>query len=292
MPYTLIYFIAIFGLASASPLIRLAAAPLEIIGFWRLIFCALCFAPFAFRKRLFKNEKTPWALLCGVVFFAHLWTFFYATQTTTIANSMILYSTNPLFTALGAFLFFKEKLPRRVIVAYALAIAGIYQLVSHNLSFAPEHLPGDVAALLSGVLLSAYVLTGNKARQTLSNVDFSFLVYMVVGALFGLTAWARGESFGPYPALTWISIAGLVIFPTLLGHVLFMYLLRHMNINLMSCGKLLEPVLAALAAYVLFHEELTANTWIAFALTASAVLILFFPWQKLPWLRLWLESGD
>jgi drug/metabolite transporter (DMT)-like permease len=292
MPYTLLYFIAILGLASASPFIRLAAAPLEVIGFWRLVLCAICFAPFALRKGLFKNEKAPHALICGVLFFGHLWSFFYATQNTSIANSMILYSTNPLFTALGAFLFFKEKLPRRVIFAYLLAIAGTYQLVQHNLNFAPEHLSGDLAGLLSGVLLSAYILTGNQARKTLSNVDFSFLVYLVVGVLFGLTAYFRQENFWNYPTITWASIAGLVIFPTLLGHVLFMYLLRHMNINLMSCGKLLEPPLATLAAYFLFHEEMQANTWIAFVLTASSVLILFLPWQKLRWMRFWLESGE
>lgn len=289
----LLYFVAIFGLASASPLIRLAQAPLEVIGFWRLVLCALCFLPFAVKgSRLWRDPNRNWALTCGVLFFLHLWAFFFATQNTTIANSMILYSTNPLFTALGAFLFFHEKLPRRVIPAYILAFIGIYQLVRHNLNFAPAHLPGDAMALLSGIFLSAYILTGHQARKTLSNWHFSFLVYSVTGMLFGLTGLARGEEFFNYPSVTWLSIIGLVIFPTLLGHVLFMYLLRHLNINFMSCGKLLEPAIASVAALWLFNEELKSETWVAFVFTGAAVLILLIPWQNVRWLRRSLESDE
>lgn len=290
MRNTLLYFIAIVGLAQASPLIRLAEAPIEIIGFWRLLLCALCFAPFGWHRDLWKRQNLSWAILSGVIFFAHLWTFFFATKNTSIANSMILYSINPLFTALGAFLFFKEPLPRRVIFAYFLAMVGIYQLVAHELHFSPEHFIGDGAALLSGVLLSGYVLTGNQARKTFSNSSFSLIIYTIVAVLFGLTAFLREQDFIHYPAMTWWAIAGLVIFPTILGHALFMYLLRHMNINLMSCGKLFEPPLAAVLAFWIFNEELQPRTLLAFALTSSAVLILFIPWQRLPWRRFWLEQ--
>jgi drug/metabolite transporter (DMT)-like permease len=54
-------------------------------------------------------------------------------------------------------------------------------------------------------------------------------------------------------------------------------LVKYMNLSVMSCNKLLEPLLAAIGAYYLFGEKVSHSAWIAFILTGASILILFSP---------------
>lgn len=280
-----LYFLAIFSLSQASGLVRLAAAPPDVIGFWRLLAAALILLPFAIwkgnLKNLFKDRTgTIASLASGCFFYVHLYTYFYAAQNTSIANCMILFATNPLFAAAGAYFFFKEKFTFKLGLAYILAFTGVFYLVSENLVSDPNKFAGNISAILSAFLYSAYVLLGKKARHSVSNFSYSFSIYLVAALLFGLAGFSKNLNMTDYPGLTWWAIAGTVLLPTLLGHFLFGYLLKHMNVNLMTCGKLIEPVLSSITAWFLFSEQVKPQSFVAFGFTSAAILILFFPWQS------------
>ena len=164
-------------------------------------------------------------LVSGTFFFLHLWTFFYASKHTSIANCMVIFSINPLLTAAGAYLFFKEKFTLRLALAYVFAFAGIFWLVRNSISFDPEKVSGDLMALLSAVLVSVYLLSGKKLRHSMNNFNFSVLIYSICAAWFFATGALKGINFLQQTSTTWLAIAGLVVIPTLLGHSLFMYLI-------------------------------------------------------------------
>lgn len=216
-------------------------------------------------------------LITGVLFFFHLWSYFYAAQNTKIANCMILFATNPLYTAIGSFVFFKEKLTINVLIAYGLAFFGIYFLVSNTVSFNPENLKGEVSALISAFFYSAYTLSSKHSRTRLDNSDFSIGIYFVCGLCFLILANIQSTQLIDYPQHTWIGILGTILIPTLLGHALFTYLMNYLNINWMSCGKLLEPGLSAMMAFFIFNEKISSSTQIAFLFTTLAVIVLFLP---------------
>ncbi len=291
MLHLILYLIAITSLSTSASLIRLAGAPVEVIGFWRLAASALFLLPFALRTGNLKDhimkpkKELLMVLLSALFFFAHLWTYFYSAQNTRIANCMIIFSINPLFVSLGSYLVFKERLTLRLLFAYIFAAFGIYNLVSHSLSFEAGFVKGDLAALVSAALFSGYLITGKKARMTLPNSDYTFIAYLITAILFGGSALAQSANFTDYGSMTWLAILLSVVFPTLMGHVLFSYLMKRMNLNFMSCGKLLEPALSAVMAYLIFHEELTASAIWAFAFAALAVLILFLPVGNLAFIK-------
>lgn len=285
----MLYFVALFGLSQSANLVKMANGPIEVLGFWRLFFCALLFLPWVLKnnqlRSLFKPEKKhdlQMGVISGTFFFLHLWTFFYASKHTSIANCMVIFSINPLFTAAGAYLFFKEKFTPRLALAYIFAFAGIFWLVRNSINFDPDKVGGDLMALLSALLVSVYLLSGKKLRHSMNNFNFSVFIYSICAAWFFLAGAVQGVHFFQQSSNTWLAIAGLVVIPTLLGHSLFMYLINYMNINLMTCGKLIEPVMSSAIAYFLFGETLKPSTWIAFTLTSTSVLILFFPWNRWP----------
>lgn len=281
-----LYLLSLLCLSQAPNIVRWAQLPIEVFGFWRLFLATLLLLPFAIYKgRLFESiKKHPKdaliALLSGIFLFTHLWTFFYAAKNTVIANGMIIYSSNPLFVALGAFLFFKHQFSLRILLAYIFAIAGIYHLVSHNMSLNPDYLMGDISALFSAILFAGYILTGKKVRHHFSNSAFASIVYFVSCVLFGLLAFYENLHFVSHTTTGWLAIIASVLFPTFLGHFLFTYLMKHMNVSAMTLGKLVEPTLSSLGAYLFFGEILTKNTVIAFSLVSLSIVILFFPTKK------------
>lgn len=279
-----LYALALFGLSQSANLVKWAQAPIEVLGFWRLALCGLAFLPFALRGPDLKSllskvhrQELFWALVSGSFFFLHLWTFFYASVNTSIANCMVIFSINPLFTAVGAYWFFGERFTWRLAFAYVFAFTGIYLLVSQSLSFDQGLVKGDLMALLSGLLVSVYLLSGKRVRHGFSNVTFSVVIYFVAALGFLSLVAIQATPLIGYSDKTWLAILGLVVIPTFLGHSLFMYLVKYMNINLMTCGKLIEPVMSSAVAFLVFGETLKPTTVAAFALTSASVLILFEP---------------
>lgn len=266
--------------------VRIAHAPLVTIGICRLLGAGILTLVWI----LLKSEKTPstpakllqsfksrWAWITGFLFFLHLWTYMEAVQTTSVAHLVLIFSSSPIFTAIGSFLFYRDRFRREYFLVYSLAIAGILLLFQDHSSSAVSTLHGDIFALVSAALHSAYALSGKKARETLDNSHFTSLLYLSSGAfflcwalLFGQPLFVAGLSF---QAGVW----GLIVFPTLLGHTLYAYLLKHLNINFLSCAKLLEPGLSTLMAYWILGENLGAQDLLAYLLIGSAVLILFWP---------------
>lgn len=288
----LLFWIAIFSLSQAANLVRWAGSPPSHIGFWRLLGAAAIMAAFAFfehrrGQRLHLatwKRNLPWVFASGLFFFLHLWTYFYAAQNTTIANAMIIFSINPIYTALAAKFFFQDRLTKAHATAFLLAFTGIGLLMWEKLNWG-EGFQGNLSALASGVFYTGYILTGKKARHDLTNSQLTSQIYFWTAILFFIAGTFEGIAWTGYPTSTWIAILGTILIPTLLGHVLFTYLLKHLNVTWMSCGKLTEPVLSAGMAFLIFSEIPQALTWVAFTFTTSAVIVLMGPQLRSAWLN-------
>lgn len=276
---------AILGLSQAAVMIRLAHAPVEVIGFWRQLIATAALAPFAWRRRsswarLSLRERAA-ILLAASLFFVHLWTFTYASQTTSVAHAMIGFELHPVVTGAGALLLFGEALSTRLFLAWGLAAAGMAALMLGMTPGTTTRL-GDAMAVISAVSFSGYVLLGKSARRNLDNWVFAFAMSAINCALFFGAGALRGVAWAPQPLLFWISMVLLVAFVSIGGHGIFTHLLATMDVNVLSCSKLLEPALAAVGAWLLFRERLTSWTLLAFTLVTSAVLVLLLPRRGAP----------
>lgn len=278
--------LALLGLAVAclsipALLVRLARAPNEAIGFWRLLLVAALLAPLAWRRRaswgaLSARDRGS-AVGAGFLFFLHLWTFVYSAQHTRVADCMAAFSTHPLWTGLGAWFFFGERLTARVLWAYALAGVGVWALFSGAETAGGAGLLGDAAGLVSAVSFSGYVLAGKRARRKLDNSVFAFICSGVMAGCFLAVGAARGVAMTEFPWTFWAAVAALAVVTSLGGHALFTHLLAVMDVNLLSCAKLLEMPLSALGAWLVLGEGLAGGTLAAFGFISAAVLVLLAP---------------
>ncbi len=285
MLHTLLYLLALFSLSTSSNWAKLNKMPVEVLGFYRLGISALLLGIFILlsKKHLHKiklDSNFIWAVASGAFFFLHLWTYKYAAKNTTISNTMIIFSSNPVWASIGAIVFFKEQIEKRLYWAYFFALSGVFLLLAHDFGMHQNLNLGDASAVISAAFYAAYMLTSKSARRFYDNLNYALIQYSVCALLFAFCIPITNSSLTGYDSTSWLAVAGLVALPTFLGHFSFTYLVKHMNIAMMTCGKLIEPLLASLIAYYLFQEKLGGYAWLAFLLTSISVLILFYPGLK------------
>jgi drug/metabolite transporter (DMT)-like permease len=281
MLHTLLYFLALFSLSTSANWAKLSTMPVDVLGFYRLGLAAVLLGLWLFFIKRLKwpklDKKVLWIVLSGFFFFLHLWTFKYAAKNTTISNSMIIFSSNPIWASVGAVLFFNEKLNFRLFAAYILAFLGVYVLVAPGFQTGHQLNSGDISSFFSAILYALYMLTGKKARTYFENKFYALIQYAVCGlCFFALTQWNQTPLTG-FSNLTWFALFGLIALPTFFGHFSLTYLVQYMNLSVMTCGKLIEPIMASIIAAYVFNEHLSETAPFAFTLTSAAVIVLFSP---------------
>lgn len=263
---------------------KYAAAPPEVIGAWRMLLASVLFIVLSqlqghrlqgLRSHPKETARLP---ITGFFFFLHLWTFFYASQHTLISHTMILFCLNPLFVALGRWWIARELPSKRLAGSYLLSFIALFLLLAESQGqseLSKQALWGDFAALLSAVFFAVYFLLNHRTRQHFPNTVFSGWMYLSCAFFFFVTMAITQDNWLNYPANTWIGIIAQVLFPTLMGHALISYLMKHLDPTWMATGKLVEPVLATVAAHFLFQEKVSLQTVGAFLLTGLALLLFF-----------------
>ena len=275
--------LSLFVLSQSALLVKLAATSALNIGLWRMVFALPVLAALGAQRgslgelpRL--SARQAWMLLlCGLCLFAHWWTWFLSVQKTALANCMVIFAISPLFTAAGAWLFYKEPLRTRHAIAMILCFLGVYFVFRHSMRIEPDHVVGDLLGVAASILFSLYVLVGKGIRRGLSNVPFTIATYSSCAFFFLIVLAARGELTIQFPAPTWLAFFLLAMGPTILGHALFTYCLQHFNVNLMNILVLTEPIIGIGTAYLVLGEGITPGAAIGFFAISTGVSVLFVP---------------
>jgi len=277
-PLPVVAFLAV-GLVAASQsgnIIRLADAHPAVIVGWRLVFATALSGAVAGR-RLGELGRLTWGergllVLAGLALTGHflLWTA--AIQHTTVANTMVFFNVNPVFTATAAYLIFGERAGWRLWVAIGLGLAGVVTIGLGDLAFEPEHLVGDALAVGCSLLFTAYFLLGKRLRPKLDNRAYTTALYAVAGAAALLLVPLAGKPFTGYDGVTWLAFLLLALVPTMLGHTSMNLALRYIPAGTISVLTLSEPFFAALVAYWAWDEGVSVQTAAGFALIAASVL--------------------
>lgn len=133
---------------------------------------------------------------------------------------------------------------------------------------------GDMLALIACGLITGYLLFGQDVRKRISLITYTMVVYSISTICLFFYVLIKGESFGPYPSMTWVWFLLLAIIPNLLGHTLFNWAVKWVSTNVISVAVLFEPIGAAILAYFIFLEDLM-TTQIVGGLIVIAGIILF-----------------
>lgn len=253
--------IGVLGVSASSILVRYSPAPSAVTACYRLLWTVLLLSPLVWGKSAVRKElaavdkKTVlWSLASGVALAAHFVLWFESLRHTSVASSTTIVCTEVIWVALGYRLFLKGRLSAKAVGAIALAFGGSV-LVAWADSGSVGHLKGDILSLVAAMAVAVYTLIGRHVRERTSTTVYTYLVYAACAVTLLLTCLVQGVNLFPAsPAAVAVGLA-LAVLSTLLGHSVFTWCLKYFSPAFVSASKLLEPVVAAVLAAILFAEK-------------------------------------
>lgn len=269
-------FLGILVVSTASVLIRGAQkeASSLVIAAYRLVIAALILLPIALSRyadelRRLTKQQMLLVMLSGIFLAFHFATWISSLEYTTVASSVVLVSTTPLWVALLSPWVLHERLPRMAVVGMVMALLGgtvvglsdACHLAAGGLVCSPAStfvqgtaFWGNLLALAGALSASVYLLVGRKLRPEMSLVTYIFGVYGVAALLLTLMALVSGQPLVGFSPLTYLFMALLAVGPQLLGHTAYNYGLGYLPAALVAVAMLGEPVGSTFLALVILKE--------------------------------------
>ena len=249
-----ILWVGVLAASVSGILIRYADdAPGVALSLWRCAAGSLLLLPFAYRGiRVMRRRDYLLPLLSGACLAAHFASWITSVNMTTIAASVLLVSTTPIFVALASRWLFTERFGIEVWTGIGLALAGTALIAGLDLEGSSA--VGNVLALIGGIAGAGYALAGRESRQSLGILAYATVTYGAAAVLLAIGCLIWDVQLTGYSSVTWWAIAGSIVGPQLIGHTLINYVLRDIDATRVSVTIMAEPIIAISLAWVLFDE--------------------------------------
>ncbi len=263
----LVLLIGILSVSLSSILIKLTYdVPAIIISSYRLIIASLILLSYAKFKKIGVKTKTGRdlmiAIVSGLFLSIHFITWIASIKYTSIASSVTLVSTSPVFVIIVSFLLFREKPAAITLFATVVAILGTALIAYSDKSIAPnsqypDPLFGDFLAILGAFAVSIYFISGSHLRKYMQTFQYITLVYSSAAIFTTVFALLSSEPFFGYRTVSYIYMILMAVIPQLFGHTSFNWALKHLKASAVAISTLGEPIGATVLAYIFFHQTVS-----------------------------------
>ena len=192
---------------------------------------------------------------------------------TTVAKCMLLNNLTPIFTSLGGWLFLGHRFDKRFLLGMAIALTGAIALGLEDLGGAEGSLFGDLLAVLSAVFLGTYFLVVEQLRNRFSAT--TILLWRCVTGSFLLipVILLTQEPMFPTTLTAVLGVVGLGIISEGFGQRLLADTMDKLSSSFVSLFLLLEPIVSAILAWMIFTENLSSVTWVGFAVVLTGIYL-------------------
>ena len=175
---------------------------------------------------------------------------------TSVANATLLANLAPIFVTLAVWLLFRKQPAAMFLGGMATALAGVAMLLGGDFHLGGEALLGDGLGVVTAMFYGAYQLTVTMLRARVATSTIMAWSGLVTAAVLLPLALLSGEQILPHTMTGWAKLAGLAIISQVAGQSLIAYAMAHLPATFSSVGLLLQPVMAALFAWILLGETL------------------------------------
>ena len=250
--------IAVVGVSMSGPLVALVTAPFLAIAFWRNAAAAAVLLPMVATRdrpalRGLRVRELSSSVVAGLFLAAHFAAWLPSLSMTTVAASVALVTTTPIWTALVARLA-GVRLPGQVWWGLVLAVVGAALIAGVDITVSLEALAGDGLALLGALCAGGYVLAGARARERLPTSTYAVACYTTCAAVVAVAAAVVGDPLAGFSARDWWLIAAIMVAAQLLGHTLLNQVLSSVGPTVVSLAVLLEVPGSLIVALVLLGQ--------------------------------------
>ncbi len=197
---------------------------------------------------------------------------------TTAANTGWIIGTAPIFMAILAAIFFREKIGLLKIGGIIIAMFGLLLLIGKgnitNVDLIKNK--GDLLVLASAFTWGVYSMVNKKislSYSPLMTILYLFIMMAVIIIPFNLNA-ASVNSVVHLSLNGWISILFLGLFCSGIAYVIWAYSLRDLESAKVGAFLYFEPLVTVLAAWVLLNESITVLMILSGAIITLGVVLV------------------
>lgn len=270
--------IGISALSLSAMFVRWAEAPGPITGFYRLLISTIFLSPIFIRQQKqlepIKNKYLIFPLFAGI-FTAFDFAFWNSSlKFTTAANATLLGNTSPLWVALFALFFLREKLRGVFWLGLILALAGAALVMGSDFLKHPTLGLGDLMASTAAIFYASYQLTTQHGRKHIDPLRYTWLVGVSATLGMFIINLVLGNSFSGYPPQTWIIFFLTAIVSQMIGYLAITYALGHLPASIVSPTLIGQPILTAILAIPMLGEIPNTTQWIGGAVALAGIYIV------------------
>ena len=263
--YLLILLAVIFWGTSFVATKRVLAEldPVTIIALRLLLASLLLLIIAVITKRKFtinlKNHGSIFLLACIAVF--HLWIQVTGLKFTTASNTGWIIGTAPIFMAILAIIFFKEKISFIQVIGILIAMFGLLLLIGKgditNIDLIQNK--GDLLVLASAFTWGVYSMVNKKitlSYSPLMTILYLFIMMLIIIVPVNLSGTVIASVIH-LSTIGWISVLFLGLFCSGIAYVVWAYSLRDLESAKVGAFLYFEPLITVAAAWILLQESVT-----------------------------------
>lgn len=276
--------VGVLAVSAAAIFIRLADSPALAVAFWRNALGVIVLLPLAlYRREAFpRGRALGVGVASGVALGAHFGFWISSLDYTSVAASVVLVCTQPVFVAILAYLVFGERTSPLSFSGILVALAGTAVIASDG-SVGSATFLGDALAVSGAIAIAVYVLVGRSLRTTgVGVLPYSIVVYAAASATLLPVAVFSGAPLWGYAGETWFWLWVITLGPQIMGHTVFNWALRYVEASIVSGTILAEPVVSALLAWLILAERPGLPTILGGAVVLAGLFLLLRGYRSPP----------
>lgn len=252
--------------------IKILNLPPTSVSFFRMAIPTLILSIFFLikKQKLFKGNNKLMLIASSMNAFRSF-LYILAFTLTSIANSVVMLYTWPIFTTIFSAILLKEKVSRRNALLLFVAFLGvIFVYLGKQFSFANKDIIGMSAMLVSAAVYSLTIIIFKKVSEDYSKLETVFYQNLVGAIVFIPFIFINQAPslFQTGIGITYATLSGLI------AYSFFFSALKQIKASTVSFLSYIEVVSAIAFGILIFKELLTWNVFVGGILIIGSAIML------------------
>ena len=274
--------ISVFTGSTAVIMIKASTVHPFLLTSYRLFVAAAALAPLFFYDWHKHRATYTWthvrgSIVPGLILATHLMSWIAGARMSPTANASLIVNLVPLAMPFFLAILVQERLTRNEINATFIALCGVIFLTAADLNLSPQYFWGDLLCLGSMLFYAWYMAMGRKNRHYPTLWLYLVPLYLTAGMVSFISALFFVNPIQPYSATEIWLILGLGLIPTVLGHSLVNYAMKHFRGQIVSIINMGQFIFAGVMGYFFFGEIPHWTFFVASVLLVTSAWIAIQP---------------
>lgn len=268
-------------MSNAAILIKSSEAPGVVTTFYRMSMGAVILVvPFVFHVFIGKKQIPLKGILLAIAagicfgFDMALWSTGVVASNATLPTLMA--NMAPIWVGIGSMFIFKEKHKPGFWIGLLLAVSGLPVMFFEDFYSSGNIIKGALLGLGAGLFYGAFYLFSQAGRKLMDTLSYLFITTASSSLVLFILVLVFNYGFTGYPVNTWIIFLALGLGVQVIGWFLINFSQGYLPASIVSPTLLGQPVITALMAALILHEQLTLLHMIGGSFVVAGIYVVNF----------------